>query len=71
MSLTELFDSPRVKQVSTLSMLTEGAVALWKGKTTLAALCFGGAVLSYRWSPLGFAAEAAIQLYRRQRTTAS
>ncbi|WP_267643691.1 hypothetical protein [Haloarchaeobius amylolyticus] len=68
MSLANVFDSTRTRQASALSMLAEAGMALWRGKTKVAALFLGAAAIAYRWSALGFAAEGLIRLYRRSRT---
>ena len=67
MGLAELLNSKRSGQISTLTMLVEAGLALYRGDTRVAALFFGGAALAYQWSVAGIVANVLINIYQRLR----
>jgi hypothetical protein len=67
MGLANLFTSKQAGLASSISMVVEAGLALYRGDTKVAALLLGAAVLAYRWSFVGAIAEILIRAYQRLR----
>jgi hypothetical protein len=67
MGLADLLNSKRSGQISTLTMIVEAGLALYRGDMRVAALFLGGAALAYQWSAAGIIANVLINIYQRLR----
>ena len=64
MSITDILNSNGARATSSLTMLAEAGIALYRGNKTVAALLLGAAVLAYRFTVIGVVAELAIRIYQ-------
>lgn len=64
MSLTDILNSNGARATSSLTMLAEAGIALYRGNTKVAVLLLGAAVLSYQFTVVGIVAELAIRAYQ-------
>lgn len=64
MSISKILNSPGARTTSSIAMLAESALALYRGNRKIAALLLGAAVLSYRFTVVGIVAELAIRVYQ-------